>query len=1315
MARKRSKIKKQQIDPYAVLEELGPVTAHELIQLIHRVNPTSEHINSKKASERYKLKSRLQSLLIRRFNEQLLVEQPDPENPKLVGFRLRHFDEDACHAFINELDEDARSWTQRQIDEAGTAGTFDSTKLPSRSGRHYKASSSSDKFKYAHTSNVAHREEELSERELINLGRQALEEYDYAACEEYYHRAFGMSYGGLDAALCLLELFVDHMATYEKAIALSRSFSKSTKKDKRVKILLSLAAARCGRIDSALKYIDRVSEPSTSEVYLLAVRHFIQQGDSDRAAKHLAVLRNFEQVGLEFEIDKLEQDIHSLLTKSLEPVEQEMIRAWEQGYSEEALDLTDRLLSAWPQNKAALRIRHEFENQQRADRIDQLLHQADEAKHNNDFRLEADLLSKAITIGANADTLAERLDCAQNEANRQREEEEIYNVTKLWTDGYRKKALLQFIGLDAKQHSRIIDNIPDSHFVWLEQTISSDTKVRPEKLVEAVLVLGKSKEALQKGGEPRQIVTEMKLHRKALQSVFEADDILQQAETLSRTLEVSKTKDILDNARCFLATENLQKTRGCIDRINVGYLSEDDKKLFDNITSRLQRLERFQILNKKYIGCVSRGDHLTGRDIASQLAKIAEEGASRLWLDKMAEHSDLIKKEWSIAIADIDEMPVCYGCFGLSWISEDTNCCLLPDGRHIIIVTSHERWVFLRTFCLDDQKFKKAIIMRTPMHFPGPVVNLAGNVLWITDQDGNVLELSLEPINILSWHDFSDFVKEDEIVEGAWLFPKSRHLWLNKRDVTGKTEETYEIINLDQGRVVRKIKSSGFPKIINMGGEFRVAIQKTFAKSVQIYTERGKSVENYEFKTAGSVNAAALHPNGSDFVFLPYDDSGTFFDPFLDITNDNENQEGDFLLTIDVRPDIEGKNKPIKIENSHGELRHYIFTSLDTGLIFIYFGDNSAEMTRFNLAAYKPSKKGFVPLYNIRAPQNLILCCDEFTRQVVVISYQNNRLRAQVLDEHMPVFERDNGNSNQRHVLPSFDRSWWPCNTPTGAFNAASLAFMMQIRHCSPEERLITMRKMKQTHANNPDEFAAFIYALERMLQIDEAKAMKMWMREHYPDHYRVLIDLASEAAGKQKWQEVISLFEEVSRTDLDEGTACHICHLLGMSYFIEGDIKTALTIWEEGATYEEGGCDLGPYITYAKLSLMSAKKRKKYKGGNEIQKRLYFFETVDAHLANKKWHKAIEAIEKNNDLESSDLQILARLTEAYLHQDYIHGEMQWFYKVLVLADYCEKHEAAHFRKNQVLPPYIGMWSDSRLADLATQASQWLEDTIYRK
>ena len=50
MASKKKKKKKKKSDPYKVLESNKPVTLSELMQMIHRVNPTPENISPKKTN-----------------------------------------------------------------------------------------------------------------------------------------------------------------------------------------------------------------------------------------------------------------------------------------------------------------------------------------------------------------------------------------------------------------------------------------------------------------------------------------------------------------------------------------------------------------------------------------------------------------------------------------------------------------------------------------------------------------------------------------------------------------------------------------------------------------------------------------------------------------------------------------------------------------------------------------------------------------------------------------------------------------------------------------------------------------------------------------------------------------------------------------------------------------------------------------------------------------------------------------------------------------------------------------------------------------
>jgi len=1310
MVGKQNKKRKKRIelDPYEVLDERVLVTAHELIQLIHQINPTNKKKSSKMASESYRLKARLQSMLIRQFKDSLQVELPDPENTQIVGLCLRHFNEDACHALINELDDDARSWTQRQIDEGYAGGSIDSTEFSPKFSSGHKQPS----YQYPQNDKAGKRDEALSEEELVNLGQKALEEYEYDACEKYYLRALDASHGGLEPALAILDFFVDHLAAYEKALAISELFSTSTEKDKRVKSLLALAAAHCGQVEKSLDYIDRISDPCVVEVYLFAVRHFIQQGDESRAAELLSVLKSYENADSKPEIDELETKIISLKAKKIEPVEEEMIQAWQQGSSRDALDLADSILSLLPQNKAARKIRHEFEKQQREENITKLLRQADEAKCIDDFQTEADLLKRAIMLGANANDLTKDLEHAQNKAKKHKQEAEISNVVGLWKDGHSKKALLQFMGLNEKQRGRILNTIHDQHFVWLEQTFSTHTTMKDEKMADAILDLGKLKNALQKREDPQHIVAEMNLHSRALQSVSEARTILQQAKSLSLRLELKKNKELLGEADSFLAKENpdLEKASDCVAGIKVRDLDKSDRKYFEHIKSKMQRLDTIRMFNQKYDSCLKQGDHFACMDIAGKLAGYNEKNTSKLWFDKVEEHAASIKKEWSLVTADISELPTCYATFGMGWMLEESNCCILPDGRNLIMVTCHERWVFARTFCLDDQRFKKAIILRAPERLSFPKVSIVGNVLWIAGQDGHVVGLCLDPLTILSWYDFSDFIRQNEIVEDVLLFPEKGFVWLNKRSRSGIliAEETCEVINIEQWRVIRRIRSFALPFVINNSGFFHVVIANGDDKFVRIYSEQGRIIENLEFKTSVTIDAAAIHPNGVDSVFLTYDDTGAF-NLFQDITEDNNEQYGDFILTLEIKPDVEHRNEPIKIEDSCGEFQHAMFTSLDTGIVFVCFGNESSQGIRVSLAAFKESRHGLDLLYQVSVPKDIILAVDEYSNRVAAIYSTDRKMQAVILDEHTPVFECDNDNSEQEYSLPSFD-SRWTCGSPTGDINAESLAFMLQLRDYSYEEFCDAAEKIKQS--NNPDKIAAFIYALERILRIEESKQLKVWMKERYPDNCRVLFDMANDAAREQDWEKVILLLAQVSRVYLDDGTARHICHLLGMAYFVKNDEKSALNIWEEGATYQDGQCELSPYIAYAKLSLMNEKERKQCKPKSDIQRCLDIYERVDTYFKNKKWHAVIETMELTDSLKTRDLQLQARLVQAYLHQNYNHDDMRFISKVIVLANYCEEYNNDHFRKNQALPHYIEMLTEDRLGQIARQASKWIEDGI---
>src|SRR5262249_34212156 len=115
MSKRRGPDDRKRIHPEDVLAGRVKVGAAELLDLIHRVNPTGRELGARETALLYAQKARLQSLVIRRFGPELEVV-PDPANEGTVLILHPGHGRDACHAVLDTLDEDARAWVQRELD-----------------------------------------------------------------------------------------------------------------------------------------------------------------------------------------------------------------------------------------------------------------------------------------------------------------------------------------------------------------------------------------------------------------------------------------------------------------------------------------------------------------------------------------------------------------------------------------------------------------------------------------------------------------------------------------------------------------------------------------------------------------------------------------------------------------------------------------------------------------------------------------------------------------------------------------------------------------------------------------------------------------------------------------------------------------------------------------------------------------------------------------------------------------------------------------------------------------------------------------------
>jgi hypothetical protein len=136
----------------------------ELLDLIHAINPTGRSLSVADERRRYQLKARLQSVLVRRFADDLAVAA---EADGVVAIQHRYLGQDACHARIDDLDVDVRAHVRRVLDVGDVAEP--EVGIPPIT---FGASDSGDVGPLAR-------------------GRAALAEYDYEAARAYFEQALG--------------------------------------------------------------------------------------------------------------------------------------------------------------------------------------------------------------------------------------------------------------------------------------------------------------------------------------------------------------------------------------------------------------------------------------------------------------------------------------------------------------------------------------------------------------------------------------------------------------------------------------------------------------------------------------------------------------------------------------------------------------------------------------------------------------------------------------------------------------------------------------------------------------------------------------------------------------------------------------------------------------------------------------------------------------------------------------------------------------------------------------------------------------------
>ena len=409
---------RRELSAQDALDPRSKPSMDELFRLIHSVNPTDRGLAPAETARRYAVKSRLQSLLVRRFGHTLTVEE---DGEGVILLRQRTGDRDFCHAVLATLDDDARAWVREQQapELAPVAASAPQRGAPAGEKR---ASGP------------------------IQQAAAAIEEWDYDAARELLERAHADGHAGALAALA--DLLVDLLVDDAGALALDVTGASPA-----VRARIAVAAARSGDSDRAQRLLVDVPDGPAAEARVHLARGELQAGRIESAGRLLAAAKAGNP-GLP-ELSALADAFGAARRALVAPLVAELAAIRAAGGDGEPV--ARRILEADPDDRTARDVVREATASRRGRRADALIAEADAARDAGDYPRAKTLYLEAREHGAQVDAALEALAQLAGAARVERVRRALR--------GDRLEGLVAWLGLDATQRGGVGVELPE--LAWL--------------------------------------------------------------------------------------------------------------------------------------------------------------------------------------------------------------------------------------------------------------------------------------------------------------------------------------------------------------------------------------------------------------------------------------------------------------------------------------------------------------------------------------------------------------------------------------------------------------------------------------------------------------------------------------------------------------------------------------------------------------------------------------------------------------------------------------------------------------------------------
>ena len=1290
MAHKRGakRTRRQLPDALDVLEGRIEIRPEDLFDLIHEVNPTRRRLAAEESARRYQLKSRLQSLLIRRFGDQHLAVVP--QSGQVVSLEHVSGARDACHVPLSELEPDARAWVRKQLDLQAAP-----------------PHEPEEPWAGPPALAAAERDDSGTLNDLLRRAREAFEEYDYEAAERRLGLAFERSGGAEEAAGPLLELLVGRLGMDAEALELEPRISTAARRRPAVRIWLALAAARTGAGDRALELIQGVEDARTIDVHAALADQALRDHDLAAASRHLEAVT--ERDPAQPQIQRLKAGIEALRAEDRRPAEEALLHRYRSAgpmaVEEEARDLGRR----WPESEVCQRILHEVAEQRRRTSIDRSLELAEQALGEERFEAAARYLRQAIEAGSDRADLAARLAETERRGREREEAERVAAVVEQLDGGEGEDSLLAYLALPEPLREKVRRQRQLPALAWLEEAAAATSGSRAQAAAAAVLALGRCVVALE-SGDAAAAADQLAPHLKALRGVAEASRVWEQAGGVLARARRQRARATLEDARQALAAARLEEAATRLEEIEAGELEPAERAEVKELRGRLEHQRTVALLCAEVERQVAAGDFLSARSTAHELRRGAvEEEERQRWRQRLAELERGLREAWRLEVAAVDgtlaELVDCPGPVP----SERALVWLDDGGRELVLIHTWGRWLFLRQVDVARSEVTVRVSLRTPEPLGRHLsVWVQGDRVWVLGTRGGVLEITRPDWHIHAWHSLMDLLPTSAEIRSAIPIPGSRpggppEVWIEIESQSKVHDWTTHVVDLGSRRLGREFARSWALPVLGAAPRMVTA---PLLGGARLHSAQGTPIAGGLLPLGGRLRSACAAPEGEGYLLVDLRDPRG--DPLDEEIIDHfyprqikDGGEGVFLLWIEPVPGAKAfrLRSTHRLEHGSDQAVYAIATALESGTSYLL--DDGDPVTE--LVAFQASGSDLAEVYRVAIPPQTGLVQDRHGRRVVAVTEGPESLEIVSLDRQPP---RLSSSTTPDPELLSFEAPFL-CDPHTletdgelrpdsihelfGGFEIED--FIDQIDEENPADmaRVVAMTLIGLREADDA--------------QLEQAEPTLKWL-EKQPQFSAGAFLAACQETKLDIWESVLANLRRADPKRLNRHSRRHYWHLLGLAQLHFGRIKEALSAFKKGLKVP-GRCALEPLVDLTRP--MSDPPRAKDWAPHQplVRQLLGAIRTADSALDAGDPEAARAALDRAALWRADELQSSARLARAWLGIS-AQDPRACFRKRLALARFLHLHQERGFPWPAIEMPGLS-WGAERLARVAERAAAWLE------